>query len=322
MPGMPSASPSVGEGLAQPGQHDGADDGAEQRAQAADDRRQGDLDRAAHGEGRLGEEVVVVEGVPHARQRRQRRRDHDGDHLAAQHRHADRLGRLGVLADGEPVAAEPAFQQRAAEDEGAGGQRQDHVIEEQRPAAQVHDVGAGVDLEEQAARAAGPLPMIEGEARELAEGDGEQREVDAGQREAEAEIAHDRAGQRRRPPPPRTGRPTGRCRSGRTGRRRCSRPARHRARGRARAGRRSPSGCSRPGRHRRSRGSGSGPRASICPSTAGATSSRPEQDAEAPQGARRGAPQTLQGRRTKLTSCSCRTGPAAAAAGPGSAGRS
>ncbi len=40
--------------------------------------------------------------------------------------------------------------------------------------------------------------MIEGEARELAEGDGEQGEVDAGQREAEAEIAHDRAGKRRR----------------------------------------------------------------------------------------------------------------------------
>ena len=132
----------VGEGLAQSRQHDGADDGSEQRAQAADDRRQGDLDRAADGEGRLGKEVVVVEGVPHAGQRRQRRRDHDRDHLAAQHRHADRLCRLGILADGEPVAAEPAFEQGAAEDEGEGGERQDHVIEEQRPAAQVHDIAA------------------------------------------------------------------------------------------------------------------------------------------------------------------------------------
>ena len=58
----------------------------------------------------------------------------------------------------------------------------------------MRDVGRGFDLEEQAARAAGPLPVVEGDPRELAEGDGQQREVDAGQREAEAEIADDRAG--------------------------------------------------------------------------------------------------------------------------------
>ena len=127
----------IGEGLAQPGQEDGADDRAEQRAQPADDGRQRDLDRAAHGEGGLGEEVVVVEGVPHAGQRRQRGRDDDGDHLAAEHGHAHRLRRFGILADGEPVVAEPALQQGAAEQEGADGERQDHVVEEHRAAAQV-----------------------------------------------------------------------------------------------------------------------------------------------------------------------------------------
>ena len=85
------------------------------------------------------------------------------------------------------------------------------VVEHGRAAAQVEQIVARVvgDGQEEAGRAADPAPVVEADARELGEGDGEDGEVDAGDAEAEGEKADHGAGQRPRPPSPPTGRSTG-----------------------------------------------------------------------------------------------------------------
>src|SRR5262245_52828975 len=56
----------LGDAVGKQGKHCGAEDRAEQRADAADDRAEDDLDRAADVEDLLGEEIVVIEGEEHA----------------------------------------------------------------------------------------------------------------------------------------------------------------------------------------------------------------------------------------------------------------
>ncbi len=60
----------------------------------------------------LGKQVVVVEGEEHAGDRGHAGRDHDRDHLVAEHVDAERARRLLVLADREPEIADAAAQQR------------------------------------------------------------------------------------------------------------------------------------------------------------------------------------------------------------------
>ena len=94
--------------LRQSGQQERAEHRPEQRADAADDRPEDDLDRAGDVEDLFGEEVVVVERVEHAGKRSHRRRDHQREHLVAERIDAGGARRLLVLADGEPEIADAA----------------------------------------------------------------------------------------------------------------------------------------------------------------------------------------------------------------------
>jgi hypothetical protein len=71
---------------------------------------------------------------------------------------------------------------------GGAGEQQAEVVEQQRPTAQVPPLRVG-DAQEQAAGRAGIVEVVEGDAGEFREGDGEQCEVDAANAEAEAKPA-------------------------------------------------------------------------------------------------------------------------------------
>src|SRR6185295_17141838 len=84
------------------------------------------------------------------------------------------------------------------------------VVVHRRRAAEIGEVDlVGLrDLEKKAAGTAGPLQVVEADAEEFAEGDGQQREVDAGNAEAEGEETDrraDRDAQRDRKPQARPG---------------------------------------------------------------------------------------------------------------------
>src|SRR5688572_17982378 len=184
--------------LGEPGDEQRADQRADEGADAADDRTEDQLDRARDVEDLLGKEIVVVEREHHAGERGHRRGEDDGHHLVAEEIHAERLRRLRALADREPVVTHPAAQQRVAQHEGAHRQGEHQVIEHPRAAAQVPQVVLGVvrHRQEQARGAAHPGEVVEADARELGEGDGEDGEVHAGDAEAEREEADHGAGER------------------------------------------------------------------------------------------------------------------------------
>src|SRR6185503_14508994 len=111
----------------------------------------------------------------------------------------ERLGGLGALADGLPVVAGAAAKERVAQDESRGSHGESQVVEHGGAAAQAEDVVARVigDGQKKSCGAPHPAPMIEADAGEFCESDGENREIDAGDAEAKGEIADHRAGRRR-----------------------------------------------------------------------------------------------------------------------------
>src|SRR5688572_11477158 len=180
------------------GEQERADQRADQRADATDDRSEDHLDRARDVEDLLRKEVVVVEREHHAGERSHRRGENHRHHLVAEEVHAERLRRLGTLADREPVVAHAAAQERMAGNEGADRQGKHQVVEHRRAAAQVPQVVLGVvrHRQEQAGGAAHPGKVVEADAREFREGDGEDGEVHAADAEAEGEEPDHRAGKR------------------------------------------------------------------------------------------------------------------------------
>src|SRR5688572_19819724 len=184
--------------LGEPGDEQRADQWADQRADAADDGAEDQLDGARDVEDLLGKQVVVVEREHHPGERGHRRGQNDGGHLVAEEIHAERLRRLRALADREPVVAHPAAQQRVAQHEGPHRQGEHQVVEHPGAAAQVPQVVLGVvrHRQEQARGAAHPGEVVEADARELGEGDGEDGEVHAADAEAEGKEADHRAGER------------------------------------------------------------------------------------------------------------------------------
>src|SRR5712691_106091 len=169
------------------GEQERAEDRAEQCADAADDRREDQLDRTRDVKDLLGEQIVVIEGEEDARDRGHGGGYDDREHLVAERVDAERARRLLVLADREPAIADAAAQQNVAEQEGRHGQRQHHVIEHGRVAAQVPQVVAGVirHREKEAGGTADPIEMIEADPGKFGERDGEDREIDAGDPEPE-----------------------------------------------------------------------------------------------------------------------------------------
>ena len=201
------AEHALAQRLGEAGDQERADDRAEQGADAADDRPQDQLDRAADVEDLLGKQVVVVEGEEDAGERGHGGGEDDRVHLVAEDVDAERPRGLLVLADRLPVVAGAAAQEQMADEERHHRQRQHHVVEHARAAAQGPQVVLRVvgDRHEQPGGAADPAPVIEADAGELGEGDGEDREVDAGHAEAEREKADDGADERRRSPAPGAG---------------------------------------------------------------------------------------------------------------------
>src|SRR5206468_1832441 len=87
---------------------EGPHDGPEERAGAADDGTDDDLDRERDAEDRVGLEREQVKRVERPADAGQERRDDHREHLVAKRRHADGLGGALVLADGRQVHTEAA----------------------------------------------------------------------------------------------------------------------------------------------------------------------------------------------------------------------
>ena len=88
-----------------------------------------------------------------------------------------------------------AWHSRKADDR----ERQDDVVEHHRLAAQVPQIVLRVlrDRQEEAGRAADEAQVVEADAGELGERDGQDREIDAGDAEAERQESDDRAARHR-----------------------------------------------------------------------------------------------------------------------------
>src|SRR5215831_5131296 len=141
------------------------------------------------------EQIVVIEREEHASDSGHARRKNDRVHLVTEGIDTDRARGDFVLADRPPVIPDPAVEQHVAKRECCDRQREHHVVEHARIAAQGPQVVARVigDRQKEAARSADPLEMIEADARELCEGDGENCEVDPADPEAEGKKTDDGA---------------------------------------------------------------------------------------------------------------------------------
>ena len=205
-----------------------------------------ELDRARDVEDLLGKQIVVIEGEEHAGERRSCRprsppRSSCSGTCRCRARAPPPRPRGSPARNSRCGCCSSAWQSTKASDR----QREHDVVEHHRAGrAGCHRSLLRVlrDRQEQAGRAADPAEMIEADARELGEGDGQDGEIDAGDAEAEREEADDGAGERAAiGDRGRAARATGRCRNARRAPPPCRRRARHRARGRARAARQSPS---------------------------------------------------------------------------------
>src|SRR5262249_1677186 len=163
------------------------------------DRPEDDLDRTPDAEHLLGKQVVVVERKEYASRRRQPGRDQHREHLVAECCDADRARRLFVLANGAPEISKPAVQQSAAEQEGQHGHRQYQIIEHRRISAQLPDIVARVlgNRQEQSARRPNPAEVIKADARELREGDRQNRKISPGDAKLERQKPDQRAARHR-----------------------------------------------------------------------------------------------------------------------------
>src|SRR5262245_55868480 len=138
--------------------------------------------------------MFVKEREEHAADGSHAVRYDDRVHLVAKRVDAERARGNLILADRLPVIADATPEQNVAKPECRDGKREHHIVEHRRIAAQVPKIVAGIvgDRQEEAARPAHPSEVIEADARELGEGDGEDCEIDAAHAEAEGEEADDR----------------------------------------------------------------------------------------------------------------------------------
>src|SRR5262249_57459964 len=99
-------------------------------------------------------------------------------------------GAGGEQGMGEPRARKPRRQRNAAD-----GEKERQIVEQELPAAQIPPFAEPALLvwQKEPAGAAGETEVVERDAGELGGRDGEEREVDALDAEAEAEPADDRA---------------------------------------------------------------------------------------------------------------------------------
>src|ERR1700693_6334394 len=87
----------IGQALGEPSEQKRSQNRPEERADAADDRCQDQLDRTRDMENLLGEQVVVIKSEEYAGGGGQARRQSDRDHLVAKRVDAERTRRLLIL---------------------------------------------------------------------------------------------------------------------------------------------------------------------------------------------------------------------------------
>ena len=130
--------------LAQGGDHEGTQDGADRRARAAEERgaadhRPGDGVQVQTGVTRAGVRLRVQHGKQHAGKGRQRAGQHEVDDLGALYANTDLLGSLQVGAHGDGVQAEDGLLEHVGDGHGP-----DHRPDEDGDVAQVGELEAGV----------------------------------------------------------------------------------------------------------------------------------------------------------------------------------
>src|SRR5581483_8569548 len=173
----------------------GADDGAEKRADAADDRTQNDFHRAVDAEDLLGKKIAVVKRRENSGDSGQGGAQGHGENFPAKGIDAESARGVFVFADRLPVIAGAALQEPRAQRQRRGGEQQNDVVIHRRRPAQVGEVvlpAFGV-FQKQTAGAAEPGEMIQTDAGKFRAGDREQREVDPGDAVAKGQRAERRA---------------------------------------------------------------------------------------------------------------------------------
>src|SRR5262249_12432959 len=120
------------------------DEGAEQRADATDNRSQDQLDRARNVKHLLREQIVVIEREEPAGDGSHAGRYDDRVHLVAKRVDAERARGNLILADRLPVIADATPEQNVAERECRDGQREHHIVEHRWIAAQVPKIVARI----------------------------------------------------------------------------------------------------------------------------------------------------------------------------------
>src|SRR5579883_528158 len=121
------AEPGVGRAL-QRDQYDGADDRAIERAGAAERRDDDHLHRDQNAEAALRIDEAELERIERARDRGERRAQHQRQQLGAPHRHAEALRRALAGADRAQVIAEAAARHRVGDPHGHGEHREEDVV--------------------------------------------------------------------------------------------------------------------------------------------------------------------------------------------------
>src|SRR2546425_2664805 len=197
--------------VGQPGEDERADDGAGQRALAAEQDHGQDLHRLVDAEV-AGIDVARVVAVEATGEGGERAPDGEGQQLVAEHVHAERAGEILVEADGREAAAHPRVEHPDAHEDGDGERDQRHVVPRHRP-PHGHPSGSWPPegrpaRHDEAKRAVGDgVPVEHDEPDHLREGQGDHGEVEGLQPELEADGADDdgeehgagRRGQRRQP---------------------------------------------------------------------------------------------------------------------------
>src|SRR5260221_13705798 len=177
-----AAEQAVGRAL-QRDQYGGAEQRTEQRANAAERRRDDHLDGNQDTEAALGIDEADHQRVERTGERREGRAQHQGVELVAPHRHAEAARGALAGADGTPVIAHaPALEEPGeAEDDGEHGE-EDIVIGNGAAEGEV-EYRAGYGGPHHADRGAEEIPVADDDADELRHRDRRHREIMALQAE-------------------------------------------------------------------------------------------------------------------------------------------
>src|SRR5215510_3764074 len=182
------------DGMRQPGEDEGAHDGAEERALAAQEHHSQDLHRLVDGE-IAGIDVARVVAVEAAREGGQGIAHGEGEELVAEHVDAEGAREILVEPDGAEAAPHPGAEAPRADEHGDGETDEGEVVPGDRASdghhAAARPVDGGLTRHHQAEGAVGEaVPVHHHEADHLREGQRHHREVEGLEPELEADAPH------------------------------------------------------------------------------------------------------------------------------------